>query len=139
MEPCNCGDPRCARCLFGEPISSYTRADALADGTLIDVSAAAREVGVVYPVALTAAVWSRCVQVPEGVVGQDERGRLHDIVWMLRCEIRRSGGGESEIRFRLHVRDSNREGTPPLVELRAVCGPGDGGEPVITVLLREED
>jgi uncharacterized protein (TIGR03067 family) len=33
----------------------------------------------------------------------------------------------------------NREGTPPLVRLRALCGPGDEGEPVITVMLHDED
>lgn len=136
---CSCGRLDCEECGYGPPISSYTRADALADGTLIDVSKAAREVGIVYPVAVTVGVWSQCVRVPEGVVGQDETGRLWDILNLLRFEIRRGSGGQSDIRFRVHVRDSNRESTPPLVELRAVCGPGDGGEPVITVLLPEED
>ena len=37
-------------------IHSYTRAEAIADGVLIDVSATAREAGFKYPVALTAAV-----------------------------------------------------------------------------------
>jgi hypothetical protein len=31
----------------------------------------------------------------------------------------------------VHVRDDNREGTPALVRLKAVCGPGDHGEPVV--------
>src|SRR5262249_56697175 len=43
------------------------------------------------------------------------------------------------VRFGVHVRDDNRERTPPLVRLKAHCGPGDQGEPVITVLLPEED
>jgi hypothetical protein len=29
--------------------------------------------------------------------------------------------------------------TPPLVRLKAVCGPGDEGEPVIIVMLPDED
>jgi hypothetical protein len=37
------------------------------------------------------------------------------------------------------VRNDNRSGTPPLVRLKALCGPGDQGEPVITVMLPEED
>jgi hypothetical protein len=57
-------------------IHRYTRADAIRDGVLIDVSAVAREAGIVYPVALTAAVWARCVAVPAGVECQDEQGRL---------------------------------------------------------------
>jgi hypothetical protein len=38
---------------------------------LIDVSAVAREAGIRYPVALTRAVWERCVAVPPGVLFQD--------------------------------------------------------------------
>jgi hypothetical protein len=43
------------------------------------------------------------------------------------------------VRFGVHVRNDNRERTPPLVRLKAVCGPGDHGEPVITAMLRDED
>jgi hypothetical protein len=43
------------------------------------------------------------------------------------------------VRFGVHVRNDNCERTPPLVTLRALCGPGDRGEPVITVMLPDED
>ena len=43
------------------------------------------------------------------------------------------------VRLGAHVRNDNRDRTPPLVRLKALCGPGDQGEPVITVLLPEED
>ena len=114
-------------------IHRYSRAEALADGVLIDVSAAAREAGIRWPVALTRAVWEKCVAVPPGVVCQDEAGRLWDVLFLLALAIRRSGG--AEVRFGVHVRNDNREGTPPLVRLKALCGPGDGGEPVITAML----
>jgi hypothetical protein len=68
----------------GDLIRRHTRADATRDGVLIDVSAAARDAGFTYPVALTAAAWSRCVEVPPGVVCQDEAGRLWDVLTMLR-------------------------------------------------------
>jgi hypothetical protein len=119
-------------------IHGYSRAQALADGVLIDVSPTAREAGIRYPVALTAAARERCVAVPPGVACQDEAGRLWNLVWLLRCAIGRSDGG-SEVRFAVHVRNDNRERTPPLVQLRAVCGPGDNGEPVVTVMLPGED
>jgi hypothetical protein len=118
-------------------IHRYTRAQALADGVLIDVSAIAREAGIRRPVALTRAAWERCVRVPPGVVCQDEAGRLWDVMWMLRLAICQGEG--VVILFALHVRNDNREGTPPLVRLKALCGPGDGGEPVITVMLPDED
>jgi hypothetical protein len=46
---------------FGEVISVYTRAQALADGVLIDAGAMAREAGFRWPVAITAGAWSDCV------------------------------------------------------------------------------
>ena len=45
----------------------YSRADALCDGELIDVSATAQEAGIRWPVALTRAAWGRCVNAPPGV------------------------------------------------------------------------
>jgi hypothetical protein len=119
-------------------IHRYTRAEAIADGVLIDVSAVTREAGIRYPVALTAAAWERCVTVPPGVVCQDEAGRLWDVCWLLACAARRGGSGP-EVRFAVHVRQDNRERTPPSVRLKALCGPGDSGEPVVTVMLPEED
>jgi hypothetical protein len=116
----------------------YSRADAIRDGVLIDVTATAREAGFKYPVALTSAAWARCVAVPPGVAGQDEAGRLWDVLWLLACAVR-GGAGGSEVRFGVHVRDDDREGTPPLVLLKALCGPGDQGEPVVTVMLPDED
>jgi hypothetical protein len=120
-------------------IHRYSRADAIKDGVLIDASATAREAGIRYPVALTRAVWERCVAVPPGVVCQDEAGRLWDVLWLLRCAIKGSSDGAREVGFGVHVRNDNRDRTPPLVRLKAVCGPGDQGEPVLTVMLPGED
>src|SRR5262245_52985602 len=99
-------------------IHSYSRAQAIEDGVLIDVSATAREAGIRWPVALTRAAWERCVSVPPGVACQDEVGRLRDVLWMLACAIRRGGSGP-EVRFGVHVRNDNRDRTPPLVRLKA--------------------
>src|SRR5262249_25990843 len=98
-------------------IHRYTRAQAIADGVLIDVSATAREAGFKFPVALTAAVWARCVAVPPGVACQDEAGRLWDVLWLLRLAVARGAG--PEVRYGVHVRNDDREGTPPLVRLKA--------------------
>jgi hypothetical protein len=118
-------------------IHSYSRAQAIADGVLIDVTATAREAGIRYPVALTRAAWERCITVPPGVVCQDEAGRLWDVLGLLRCAAGRCPG--PEVRLGVHVRGDNREGTPPLVRLKALCGPGDDARPCITVMLPWED
>ena len=43
--------------MFGDLIDSYSRAQAIEDGTLIDVSEIANEAGFTIPVAVTQAVW----------------------------------------------------------------------------------
>ena len=54
-------------------IHRYTRADALRDGVLIDVSAVAREADICSPVALTAAVWQRRVPADGSELRQREQ------------------------------------------------------------------
>ncbi len=120
----------------GPVISRYTRAQALADGVLVDVTATAREAGIRYPTAVTEAVFERCIRVPEGVSGQDEVGRAWDVLWLLRLAIARSPGGD-RLLFPVLVQSDNTGPRP--VNLQALCHPGDHGEPVITVLMPEED
>ena len=120
-------------------LHTYTRRQAIADGVLIDVSDAAKEAAFRIPVALTSAAWGKYVAVPPGVEGQDEGGRLWDVLWMLLVAIRTGGGAGDEVRFRLHVRNDDRDGEPPLIELKAACGPADDGSPCVTVMLPDED
>lgn len=91
--------------LFGEVIHAYTRAQAIEDGVLVDVSETAREAGFRWPVALTRAAWADCVAWTEDdnhrQVYQDESGRLWDVLWMAFNAIRSSGAGESQIVFQL--------------------------------------
>lgn len=127
-------------------ISAYSRAQAIEDGMLADVSATAREAGLTFPVALTQAAWMDCVHWTDdldrrkGTV-QDEDGRLWDVLWMLRTAIKRSRANDrSEIRFGLHrvpTEGRGRKARP--VMLKALCGPGDNGEPVITIMMLDED
>lgn len=129
---------------FGEVIYTYTRAQALADGVLVDVSQTAREAGFRWPVALTRAAWEDCVAWSEDdsrrQVHQDESGRLWDVLWMAMNAIRRSSGGASQTLFQLYrvPCDGECQGAL-LVTLKLVAGPGDAGEPVITIMLPQED
>lgn len=122
-----------------EVISSYSRAQAIEDGVLVDVSTVAKEAGIKFPVAMTATVWGQYVEVPAGVGCQDETGRLWDILWMFRCAAAKFDG--DTLLFKLYVRNHNRERLTrqDLVTLKAICGPGDNGEPVVTIMAPEED
>jgi hypothetical protein len=128
-----------------EVIDCYTRQQAIADGVLVDVTVTAKEAGFRCPVALSHAVWCECVAVPAGVEGQDEVGRLWDVLTMLRFAILRRPAvsvqpvHRRELAFSLHVRKDNHDGEPPVVRLKAVSGPDDDGGICLTVLLPEED
>ncbi len=124
---------------FGPVIYSYTRAQAVADGVQVEVTKTAREAGISFPVFLTRTAFDSFVAVPPGVTGQDEAGRLWDIVWMLRFAIMRARPGVQRIPVALYVRNDNRRAT--LIKLIASCGPLDidDPQPAITVMLPDED
>jgi hypothetical protein len=65
--------------IFGEPIHPYTRAQAIDDGYLIDVSETAREAGFRLPVAITRSTWADCIEWTDAdskrQTYQDEAGR----------------------------------------------------------------
>ena len=124
---------------FGPVIYSYTRSQAVADGVQVEVTKTAAEAGISFPVFVTRGVFDSFVTVPPGVSGQDEAGRLWDIIWMLRFAILRARPGVQRIPVALYVRNDNRRAT--LIKLVATCGPLDidDPQPAITVMLPDED
>ena len=125
---------------FGSVIYSYTRAQAVADGVQVEVTKTANEAGIRFPVFLTRTVFDAYVAVPPDVAGQDEAGRLWDIVWMLRFAILRSRPGADRIPVALYVRQSDTK-RPQLIKLIATCGPLDldDPQPAITIMMPDED
>lgn len=116
-------------------ISTYTRADALEDGQLVDVTKDARERGFKVPVALTRNVWETCVSLDERFEsGQSESGRLHDVLFLAFVRARASKSGEDLVDFNLTVRNAKIE----VKSLWLHVGPGDRGEAVITIMLPED-
>ena len=124
---------------FGPVVYSYTRAQAVADGVQVEVTKTAQEAGIRFPVFLTRTVFDAYVAVSPDVSGQDEAGRLWDIVWMTRFAILRAKPGVDRIPVALYVRNDNR--AAKLVKLIATCGPLDidDPKPAITVMLPDED
>jgi hypothetical protein len=121
-------------------VFSYTRAQAIEDGVLLDMTEWGRETGFRFPVACTAAVWHEYIVPPAGTekLGQTERGGAHDMLWMLYNTIR---GNRSDPKDQLlfKVLFLNAAGKHEEVTLKAHCGPGDYGEPVVTIMLPDED
>ena len=129
---------------FDPVVSVYTRAEAIEDGILVDVSDTAREAGFKIPVAVTRTVWDRLVALPEGYRGfQDEAGRLRDVLWMARFHAPRASDSD-RVRMCVLVRDIRKDlrdsHRPPRRHYPIVAiGGGDRGEPVITVMFPEDD
>lgn len=127
-------------------IFRYTRKQAIEDGVLVELTPWAKELGFVVPVACTCGLWETCIVPPEATKehGQSERGRAHDVLWMLLCAIRGLGKAETEHAGRqsivhfdvIFLMAPDQQQT---VRLKAICGPGDQGEPVLTILLPHED
>lgn len=125
-----------------EVIHSYTRAQALSDGVLVDISETAREAGFRFPVAVTSAVWSDCIEWTDKdnkrqKTCQDQAGRLWDVVWMASRATRMGGNLLYFDMFR--VPRGGRARAPQRVKLKMTIGPGDNGEPVITIMQPSED
>jgi hypothetical protein len=117
---------------------TYSRAQALEDGSLADVSDLARDAGFGAPVALTAAVWADCVAWDNAheIATQDETGRLWDVLAMARLAAR-SAPDASRTTFSV-LRIASGHLRPSRVRLALSIGPGDHGEPVITIMQPEE-
>ncbi len=118
-------------------ISTYSRRQAIDDGILVDLrqvdAGSVEEAGFKFPIACTAEVFSSCIELTDAAerAGNDIRGRLWDILWMLKMAVR-TAKATDRISFKVSVvRDRVR---PTPTELVAVCGPGDDLEPVITLM-----
>ena len=121
-----------------EVIHAYTRAQAIEDGVLVDLSRLAQEAGFKWPLAVTTTVWM--LLEPGGGLqgeGQSFTGRAWDLLMVLRLSLRRAQDGREVRSSPLFVREPGRPPRP--VALRAMSGPGDDGEPVITVMMPDED
>ena len=121
-------------------VYQYTRSQAIADGFQIEVTKTAEEAGIRFPVFITRGVYEQCVAVPPGVTGQDEAGRVWDLMWMLRFAIIRSKPGTTRLTVALYVRNSDKQ-PARLTKLIATAGALDIDDPApaITLMLPEED
>jgi hypothetical protein len=122
---------------FGPVIYAYTRAQAIADGVLVDVTETSKEVGFKLPVAITEALHNRLTPIKaDAGLGQDYDGRLWDVLWLAAFTIKLADPGTDTVTFTVTQQEVEpKSGQPHGVDirLRAVCGPGDEGEPVFTI------
>jgi hypothetical protein len=127
----------------GDIIYSYTHAQAIEDGVLIPVPEdLCNEAGIIIPTCITDHLWhyidpGNLTDMP----GQSTTGRLWDLLWMFRTGINNRTKHTDRFRFSVLflMRESGQIPRQEEVAVIAVCGPGDRGEPVITLMLPEDD
>lgn len=130
---------------FTNFIDVYTRQDELQDGILIDVTEQAKEVGFVFPVAITQTLWKMIQNVPKSKYGGDADGRLWDVLYMgtlaIKCKAK-CEPGRQEINYYLtlphNITEDGREVLVADQKLKLVFDHDCYG-PCITIMLPDED
>jgi hypothetical protein len=122
-----------------EIIDSYSRAQAIKDGVLIDVTEHANKVGIRYPLAITANLFHQYIEPTKELEaqGQSLLGRLADVFQQLITTIKQAGEHDVEIHFLVgFLMNSRRKEN---IGVWACVDGGDDGNPVITIMLEGED
>ena len=119
-------------------IFSYTRAQAIDDGVLIDVTTQAKQHGFKVHTVVTDHLYNEYVVPPSGLEGEGQsvEGRLHDLLFRSLVAARTHGTGD---RVEFDVLFLMAPGRWDKAHIVAVIGPGDHGEPVMTIMLPEDD
>ena len=128
---------------FGFPIYVYSRADAIADGVLVDLmqqhggtdfSEICRQF-YKHPVACTEAVFNLVAKaVNNQSYANSFAGVMHDILHMSRAVGKPIN--ESTVVFQVIIKGAGRKS---IYDLKLSVGPGDDAEPVMTLMMKEED
>lgn len=119
----------------------YTRAQAIEDGVLVsgnvgDLDEVTRQC-FRYPVAMTYAVFEIMERaVANRRYGNDFKGVWYDILWMAKHHILGRTGSGPEFEFQVKITGAGRRS---VYTLKMHIGPGDTPEPVMTIMLPEED
>jgi len=129
----------CAEWKDADIVSTYTRAQAIEDGVLVDLmqnelEAVCRQ-HFKYPIACTITVFQimqKAVENPRYC--NDYASILHDMLWMSRTVSR--WVDEQTRNFRIIIQGAGRQ---RYYDFKIVCHPGDQGEPVLTIMLPGED
>lgn len=119
-------------------VYSYSRAQAIADGVLVDVTVQAKETGFKLHTVVTDNLYHRYMVPPAGLEGegQSAEGRLHDVLWMVLAAARKQPNGsrvETDVLFLM------APGRQEKIRVIAVVGPDDEGQSVLTIMLPGDD
>ncbi len=117
-------DPECQR---------KARQDAIADGDLIEITRMGRDAGIIYPLAVSARAAQSMVPFPN-IPQENVTENLWDTLHAFRERATTTTSEEFEFQASLY-----QNGLVPTITFKATVSPGDDGEPVITIMMPDED
>lgn len=147
-------------------ITVYTRADAIKDGLLIDVSEMARQVGITIPTAITSRVWSEIISPPKAIASlrsglqsvlqsdnvlllddawdevvkfrETGRKRMKNVLWAHRTAVRNSTLAplQASIEFQVVIKTDHEKDS---VTLKSTTSCEPDFQPVLTIMFSNED
>lgn len=122
--------------IFGEVISTYTRAQAIEDGVLVDMNQ--KEFNEIsrqhykYPIACTIEVFSIMEKVVTAKNSTcDYKGIWHDVCWIARSPLAKVVDETTRL-FQVKIGRKKHI-------MKMVCGPNDDMSPCLTVMLKDQD
>ncbi len=110
-----------------------TRRDAIDDGDLIEITRMAREIGIVYPLAVSARA-AQCMVPYPNIPQETVTENLWDILHAFRENAMRTTDCEFEFQVSVYL-----NGLVPTLTFRATISPDDDGKPAITIMMPDED
>ena len=120
-------------------IYSYSRADAVRDGVLIDITDIAKRFGFKYPVAITSNLYFTYINQNGGLnsVNQIDNTRLIDLLTAMYYSIKNCKDSKTNfVTVKITIKPSPNETSE--IEVWAHCGPADDYRLVITIMLPED-
>lgn len=121
-------------------VYTYTRKQAIEDGVLIDITDTTNEMGFSFPIAITRAVWNGYIVPDKKLKQQSSKSRLYDVISSLYFSIYHSPATR-DLLFKtvFMMADKQLNYIYKTIRLKAISSAGDKGEPVITIMLPEEN
>ncbi|KAF5047469.1 Helix-turn-helix domain protein [anaerobic digester metagenome] len=110
-----------------------TRQDAIDDGDLVEITRMGRDLGIMYPLAVSERAAQSMVPFPN-IPQETVTENLWDTLHAFRDKACTMTEGEFEFQVSLY-----QNGLVPTLTFKAAVSPGDDGEPVITIMLPDEN
>ena len=136
--PANPGDHN------GDDTLSNVGTQAIEDGFLIDVTQMADDVGLEWPAAMTVAARAECAAWSHAGNHRDSSHyrsfRLWDVLSIAAAAVRSTGVAKPHLLIDLQRMPSDEHGTKnQKLALKLIFDPNDNGEPVVIIMLPEQD